>query len=333
LGPSLDVHVIANGKAHEILPMLPDPITEFEVFDSAADVLDAYPKPRIMVSSMCSEGGIGRDLIPLLRGQCPTVVMPDSPWGRYQKEWADHSFWSDWLLVNDKRCESIAHALWHGFPGSQIQRLSWPFLDQFCGYDISAATEDVRLNLCPDNSMPIVLFVGQLNHTSKVLQEVISEINRLERRRVYLIVRLHPRMDEVEGRACEEAMKLFSNGVLISDSRRYKTLRPLIAAADVTVSMYSTALIEAAALRRPSIAALTEPGLCAFYEDIGLKIKPSWPGYIYEIDNGLALSVALSCALRGDLQKGLRRHQDANLPVDGQNAKRVAAFLLQLPSL
>ncbi len=73
----LDVRLIANGKAAELLANTNE---DYEVLRSAEEITRRYPKPKLMFTSVCSRGGVGRDLVPSLRDVCPTVALHDF-WG------------------------------------------------------------------------------------------------------------------------------------------------------------------------------------------------------------------------------------------------------------
>jgi len=322
----------ANGKAPEILRASGE---KFEVFSSAEDVRKKYSDPHLMVTSMCSGDSIGRDLVPLL-GTTLTVTMPDSPWGRYEKEWCHSNYWPHWLIVNDRVGARIAKELWN-FPSEKIKILGWPFLDKYCGFDIEKARRETRielLNLGAQMSLmhSIVLFTGQLKGTSSVLRELVAVLNEIGEE-IILIPRLHPRSTNTEKEACEKALgELKVGAVARMDQNDIDTL---IAAADVTVSMYSLTLVTAAALRRQNISVLTYAGLNVFYNDIGVMhglMTSDHPFKLYSciIYKTEKLQRALEKAFCDDLYAELAPCQKEELVVDGMNAWRVMQFLKEI---
>lgn len=54
-----DVRLIANGSAVNILSQTQE---DYEVLRSAEEAYRRYPWPRVMLTSMCSDGGVGREI-------------------------------------------------------------------------------------------------------------------------------------------------------------------------------------------------------------------------------------------------------------------------------
>ncbi len=67
--------IIPNGKALEILPNLG---IEFFTLDRA---LEVAPLPNVVVTSMCSDGGIGRNFVPIMNMAGIPVVAFQDYWG------------------------------------------------------------------------------------------------------------------------------------------------------------------------------------------------------------------------------------------------------------
>ncbi|PIU01740.1 hypothetical protein COT68_01595 [bacterium (Candidatus Torokbacteria) CG09_land_8_20_14_0_10_42_11] len=315
LPTQFEVKIIAdaNGKAPEILRASGE---EFEIFYSAEDVLKKYPYPDLMVTSMDSGESLGRNLVPLLRGKCPTVAMVDSPWGRYEKEWNDPKYRPDWLVVNDQVCADNALKIWTDYDPEKIGIIGWPFLDRYDEFDLQSAS---RAMVERYGDRPIVLFLGQLEHTHEVLREVCLALKAIGEE-INFIVRLHPRCSQKERDACHEVTDKEFGAVYNETPMSTSTL---IAGSDVTVSMYSLSLIEAAALRRQAISVMTEAGYAAFRGDIGDTLTPCFgeAGYATEVHNLAELAVALQEAIKGEL------FQDKGLILDGLNAWQVVSFL------
>jgi hypothetical protein len=69
------VEVIANGHALDRLPGMNVP---FRTLEGALEVM---PLPDVYLTSMCSKGGVGRNLIPLMRSANVPIVAIQDLWG------------------------------------------------------------------------------------------------------------------------------------------------------------------------------------------------------------------------------------------------------------
>lgn len=295
------------------------------------DILGLYPRPQMLVTGMSSGGGVGRDLVPFLHGFCPTVALQDFWGARLWTDWHDILYRPDYLTVNDPVGRSIVIHAWPDMVESQIPITGFPALDRYAGYDSVAANREVHDRLDLSEGMPIVLFGGQVKGTGQVLQELVDCLNEMGRD-IYFIPRMHPRMEQdspADIQLWERALESFTGGTIIRDTSAFPKIQPLAAAASVTLSMFSTCLIEAACLGRPNIAMLyPEQGARKFREDNG--------GVMNEFP-----LVSLHCSLKAEdrtelywlLEKVLDGHIDMSeaqakhFRQDGGNAKRVADFI------
>lgn len=324
-GEHCRISIIAdqNGKANEFISKYH---VQFLQALSPGYCSEILGSPDLIITSMCSGESLGRNLVNEFRGKCPTVAMPDSPWGRYQEEWRDQQYWPDWLIVNDEVCMDNVVKIWTEFPQDRIKLLGWPYLDRYYKYDLFEASGTVE-RFCGAAELPVVTFIGQLEGTSKVLEEVIIALNAIDED-IYFIPRFHPRCTQVEKNAYKWVLEKFHGGQLILDSSGLDT-STLIAGSDIVVSVYSLSLIEAAALRRQGISVVTEVGYQMFRADLGDWLRPCFgeAGYSCEVHNLAELTIALQKGIKQELYTELRPLQEEALIIDGKNAERVASFL------
>lgn len=323
--------LIANGKAVELLQLQQ---RAFRWYPSPEAVVADTREPAVLVTSMCSQGGIGRDLVPILRGKCPMVALQDFWGAALRASWEDAAFRPDYLVVNDKVGLDIARRAWPDVPSNRIAVLRYPALDRFAGVDADAVGARVRgeLGITADES--VVLFAGQLAHSGDVLAMVVDALNAFGQS-VCLIPRAHPRLTNdapEEVPRWKGAIARFRRGRCLVDTARWTT-QEIIAAATVVVSMYSTVLVEAAAIRRPGIAVFTPPVMERFRESSS-GIMPEFPlvelGCCVKVVNQETLEAALRAALVGSLAQQLRPVQERAFVLDGKNAERIAAFVRSL---
>ena len=258
--------LIANGKAVELLTQRGEAFRRY----STPEVLRAdIPNPAALVTSMCSQGGIGRDLVPLLKGRCPTIALQDFWGGALTNSWSDSECRPDAIVVNDTVGADIVARAWPNMDRSRIAVLGYPALDRYAGLDVAAlgAQTRERLGIAPDEI--VVVYAGQLERTGEMLEEVIAAMEAIGKP-VCLLPRMHPRMvnDAPEEAArCEAALQQFRVGRIIDSAAC--TTDACVAAATVVVSMYSTVLIEAAAVRKQTIAVLYPAVADDFRESTG----------------------------------------------------------------
>lgn len=323
-GEYCKIHIIAdqNGKANEVISKY---VPQFLEALSPGYCYDILGSPDLIITSMCSGENLGRSLITEFRDKCTTVAMPDSPWGRYQKEWSDLRYRPGYLIVNDQICKDNALKIWTDYDLDYIKIFGWPYLDQYFDYDVKSARRSVR-EFC-GSYFPVVTFIGQLDGTSKVLREVILALNALNPRASF-ICRLHPRCSDAEKEECSKVLQEFKGDKLIVDSSEFDT-STVIAGSTVVVSVYSLSIIEAAALRTPAISVITESGYSMFASDLGNKLKPCFydMGCCLEVYNLAELTVAIQQGIAHELSSRIACLKEQALIIDGKNAERVANFL------
>lgn len=324
--------LIASGKAVELLQ---NGSCSFRWYPSAEAALVDIPNPAALVASMCSSGSsseIGRALVPLLRGRCPTIAVQDF-WGAgLRTTWKDAALHPDSIVVNDHVDAAIVQRAWPDYKLDRIAVLGYPALDRYACMDVGAISSRVRAELGIASEEPVITFAGQLHHSGAMLADVARAIAGVGQP-VCLIPRAHPRMRNDaphEVSRWEAAIAQFQSGRCITDTTRWSTSE-IVAASTVVISMYSTVLIEAASVRRPTIAVLyPDVGMAELLESTG-GIMPEFPlvelGCCAKAVDPESLRIAVGDAVSGRLAKRLRPAQERVFQLDGKNAERVAEFV------
>lgn len=324
-----EIVLFANGKAVELLKKADE---RFVVCESTDEILKEFGKPEVLLTSMCSEGGIGRDLVEVLAGEASIVALQDYWGARLWTAWADSKYRPDFICVNDEVGRNIVLDAWPEFPHDCVKITGYPALDRYYGYDAAAVSIQVREKLGLKH-LPVVLFGGQLKGTGEMLGELVAALNELGMP-VCLIPRFHPRMkdnapEEVSG--CESALASFNREQIIADTSAFDT-QSLIAASDVIVSGSSTILVEAATIRKQNISVLyPDCGMAEFVRETGGGIAES-PivslGCSSKATNRNDLKILLQASFENKLDQ--REAQEKAFQLDGKNAERIANFVASL---
>ena len=322
----LPVRLIADKAAVQgVLDMLEG----YEVLSTPEEALkDGAPK--VLITTMCSGGGVGRDLAKVLAGQtCQVVALQDYWGGALTDEWAGVR--PDYICVNDLFGKEITCKSWPDFDTKKVIITGYPALDRFAGRDIRVLAVEAREKLALPTDMPIVLFGGVLQSTGHAMSELVEVLNELDQP-VCFIPRLHPRMAQApeDKTLCDTAIGLFHNGQVIADSSACG-VEALIAAATVTITPFSTMLLEASVMRKPNISLFYEPQ-AEFYENSTGGMIKEFPtvtlGCSAKAINRVELAATVRSALAGTL--ALEEAQKSNFVLDGGNARRVAHFAVNL---
>ncbi|OGN05655.1 MAG: hypothetical protein A2831_00525 [Candidatus Yanofskybacteria bacterium RIFCSPHIGHO2_01_FULL_44_17] len=318
-----EVLLIANGNALERLPTMNIPFLTLE------EALAKSTIPDIFLTSMCYQGGVGRNLIPLMRSAGVPVITLQDFWGAQLKpEWEDRKFRPRFVCANDEVGADIIQRAWPGFHRSCIEITGFPAMDKYASLDVGGTSKKVREGLGIPADGKVVLYCDQIDYAGEVLTELVESLNSLGRNDIYFIPRMHPRLpkDNPDGfPKFQEAMKLFRAGTLIADSSRFTTSE-VITAATVVLSMYSTVNIEASCIRKQNISMLyPDYGMGLFLKGAN-GIMDEFPlvslGCSTKVTNRQELVAALTESLGSGL--GLVSAQEKAFQLDGKNAFRVA---------
>lgn len=300
--------------------------------------------PDALVTSTDADGGIGRDVVPLLRARgVPTVAAPGL-WGgalNTENEWKNLRFRPDHVVVNDQVGFDLVLRAWPEYEQARVHILGYASLDALFRFDLDAAKRRVYEHLGVTSPTPTVYFSGQLRGTGQALEHVVRALADLGVPSM-LWYKEHPRLDRSDAQLNGEAMLCD-----LALTRLPAYVRPyvvrgaagsdlnLIAAANVTVSMFSTALLHAADLRKPAISVLF-PGSrmqTQYLKESGglLDEHPLVAlGAAIGPKNQTELKWALGGGLNGSLSELLRPAQEKHVIVDGKNADRIARFVISL---
>lgn len=286
----------------------------------------------LLLTSMCSGGGIGRELIPTFKSLGkPTVALTDYPLGAQLRPFfCDPRYQPRFVCVNDGIEADLIRRAWNTSP-EFIKITGYPAFDKYAALDVEAEEARVRKALGMDRLVSIVLLAGQFPLTDFVAWEVVHALNVLDGE-LYFLPRPHPRTRENAAHEIpgwQRAMAGLSKSRLIVDffGQFATDPAPLVAAAQLVISPYSTMLAEAAALRKDNIA-LLYPKLWAQLTSVVPDLE-EFPlvslGCTARANNQAELRNLLYKSLSGGL--GLRGAQEKHFKLDGQNARRVAEFV------
>lgn len=333
------VLLITNGKANQLAQAAG---LEHVPCESAKEIMGVYGLPDLFLTSMCSNGGIGRNLIYWLRqAGVPTVAIQDSWGARLYKpdEWGLLRDRPQYIVVNDEVGAQLVQQAWPEFNPKRIKQLGYAAHDKYADIDVKALTEAARQKLgLPSDNRPVILYGGQLDYTGRVLGELVDGLNTIGRS-VTLIARPHPRMAldaPQEAEAWTTALEKFNCGRLITDSSSC-TPQEIICLAGrsqgAVISIFSTMMVEAACLGIPAISLLfPETGRKAYKEASDGQIA-EYPlvalGCCEAATNQVELQTLLEqLFIAGDL--GLQIRQKTVFQPDGRNAERIGNFILSL---
>ncbi|MBI4214931.1 CDP-glycerol glycerophosphotransferase family protein, partial [archaeon] len=232
------VDLIAHGKAPE-LAQVKELGTYLVAGHDPQNVLDTLPLPDAYITSMCSEGSVGRSLIPLMRERgIPTIGAQDFWGGHLISCFSNPVHQPDYIWVNDELGADVVQRAWSGFDREQIWVTGFPAMDKYAQVDVKSTRQRVRMNLQLEEESSIVLFAGQLQGTGQLLGTVVNALNILTTTgvRVAFAPRQHPRMPNNapwEMPLWEEALARFRVGQLLDTS--IVSTPEMVAAADVVV--------------------------------------------------------------------------------------------------
>lgn len=320
------VLAIAHGKAIELL-------AEKKVSFVAAQDTDILQGsfiyfPDVYITSMCSKGGVGRDLIPAFRSAgIPTVAVQDYWGGAETKEFADPLYWPDIVCVIDELGEEIIVDSWKGYETiihGKVKITGQPAFDALAKIDVPATKMRVLKNLGCKENFQVILYAAQLWASAETLVSLVKALNCLPQP-VYLVVLEHPRMSDdapKEKKLLNKALGQFTNGIVFKKGNFSSD--EWVAASDLIVSMFSTLLGTAAHLRKECLSILLP--------NAGEKrIKESqWPYLPFAKLGSCAVArsqgevealVKQALSLNG---LGLKKNQEKHFRADGKGTSRVA---------
>src|SRR3989344_6060068 len=147
------VRLFADGKAVDLLPRLG---RDFFARKSVEDFLHHFfnERPDIFLASMCSGGGIGRDLVPHLRSVCPIIALQVTYGAYLLTDWSEFRFRPDFICINDEVGVRIVRQAWPYMPADKIKITGYPALDKYHGYNIADVVVKTRQTLQLESGKP-----------------------------------------------------------------------------------------------------------------------------------------------------------------------------------
>lgn len=315
---------------------------KFVVYDEedADYFLKAYGEPDLLITGMCSTDFISRDLIRKLKGKCPTVAQQDFWGAQMASTWKPIEFRPDAICVNDEVGAEIVLRAWPEYAENKIQVLGYPSLDVYHDFEVDQVALKESHNMTED--LPVIMFAGQLATSGETFLEVVKAIESVGEP-VYLLPRQHPRWNddapEIDKQKWTEAEKVFSCGHVVFTSgpncekdKVVRNIDELIMVSDITLSLFSTVLVNAAVLRKPNISVLfPHLGMKRYLEEHGTLVD-DFPLVDLECtakaETPAELSQYIQAGIKGELD--FTEAQERSFVVDGQNTRRVTDFLLSI---
>lgn len=321
----VSVRLLATGYA--LNKLYEDSWDHWDATDVRA-LLKKHDPPRLLLATTAYQGGAGRDLIPMVRDTTTTVLL-QSLWGGFAGWGPQHQ--PDYVITNDHMAEGMIRTLWPTLAAGAVYKTGFPMLDQYAGFDLQAEARQAR-EMLRLNHNPTVVFAGQSDATSAMLSELIEVLNP-HRNYINFAPRPHPRMRTdypAEAALWDKALTNYRGELVVNE---HCSMRQMVALAynfGAVVSMYSTALLEAAAARTSAVAMLYPEAEQAFRkENPGLGFFPlvalGCAAHVVTRDD---LTHTISTAIaRGNIWRGA---QEQHITTDGQNARRAAGVVISL---
>ena len=331
----MKVLLVANGKAAEVLPGQEEGVMIYNTSEEALERIN--PFPDLLITSICTGGGIGRDLVPLVRQRHPqakVVAIQDSWSGGLFKEWNDLRYRPDFIFVNDDVGANLVKKAWPDFDSDRIKTLGYALLDQYASIDQVAIQKSARKKLGLSGDKPVILYCGQTVASGQTLYELIQSINDIQHH-CYLMPRQHPRMATdaapIETEYWHKAEYTATYPLLISST--ICTATEAIVASDLVTGMFSTMLMEAACLQKPVVSIMYPELGQSWFETISSGRETKYPleslGACSTTRNPKQLRKVLEVFFRdGTLHQELAQKNAFRL--DGKNAERIAEFVYSL---
>lgn len=297
--------------------------------------------PDVFITSMCSQGGPGRDLVPLMRALGVPVIALQDFWVSASSQadaWLDIKYRPDRVITNDQVGKDLLAQVWPDFDREHIVITGFPALDKYAAMDFAAIRERARDKLGIDPRLPIILFAGGGSLTYLAHQIIKGALTILSCHHCFgYLPRPHPRtendfpgeMNPWQKTVGEIAAE--SGITVIYDFFGRCDPTETVAASEVICSISSTLLLDAAIMRKPTISVMP-PGL------VKNRFRYQMNGFIDQYP-----LVPLGCCLEATTAKDLaeqikqcletnplRTAQERHLKLDGQNAARVVKLIESL---
>lgn len=260
------VRVISNGHAAEVM----------KVGEPCVDIAKLLndPLPGMMITSMCSGGGIGRELVPTLRSKGVTTLALQDYWGsRLGTDWRESHYRPNHICVNDQYGACLVKSAWPDMLEENVHQTGFPALDVVYGHQVPVSVNQL---INAGKRGKLLVHAGQINQAGQILLDIAGALKEIEEE-VTFCPRAHPRLSKntEEYAKWNDAVGQIAKmpHITVTQWGEVKTL-DVICCADLVTSAYSTALVEASCRRVPNIAVL--------YPEVGLaRFRSEFPGQNY----------------------------------------------------
>ena len=293
-----------------------------------------YNLPDLLVTGMASnEDHLGRELVPICkRAGIPTVAIQDYWGAQLWTSWADRQYHPDYIFVNDDIGKKLVIDAWPEYRKDHIIIASYPALDALVRIDQPSTRNKINRELNLNPNWPLLVFCGETDGTVETLQKTVQILNSVEMDNFYFTARPHPKMGKERPdllSSWDQALKTLKKGKLVESSNQSTT--DMLCAANAAVAMYSTTLVEKAALGGGVISVM--------YPEIGEKVfKSRFAGQLEEfplntlgcsrkVSNNIQFKEAIQDALCGKLEGDLDDAQLEVFKLKGRNAITAASVI------
>ncbi|MEK7208928.1 MAG: CDP-glycerol glycerophosphotransferase family protein [Patescibacteria group bacterium] len=323
-----------NSKAAEILAKKKRPFRYYYANDGICGEGD----PDVFITSMCSRGGgIGRELVPVMKGKkIPTVVIQDFWGGGGNDGWQQSQSHPDYITTNDEVGREVLTGAWPEFDPNRIIITGFPAFDKYAKMDFDAVRKQAQTKLGLNGNLPVISFAGGGDLTDLVHRLLCGTLERicwLDEGDYYFIPRPHPRTLSdfpAEAELWQKTLAGLHRGPrVIYDFFGQCDMTEIVAASDVVCSISSTVLLDAAVMRRGAISIMPPAVKNRFRDQMGGVIDqyPLVPlGCCLEVSSvgDLGTTLAKFVKPKERVQNPLRQNQEKHVKTDGRNAARVA---------
>lgn len=327
------VRVIANGVAPRFLGDIEhrwDEVGEHQ----ATGIMAQSERPDIVITAMDAPGGAGFKVVSALQREGfsgKIVALMDYPVSSALRgEWI--STRPDFITAGDKVDAEVIARAWPDFDRTRIIVTGYSAFDRFVGENVLAKRREIRRMLGLERGVILISILTDIGTTVLMVEDFMGSLSGLDVN-VKVAIRSHPAMRDVapdEYRELMGAIAPFSDRIV---ETMHLPTDDVVAASNLMVAAYSTAIGESGARKIPNIN-FAFPYMAEWYDKATGGIAPIFPwtaqGVCAEAHNREELATLLGEAISGNLRRRLLPQQKKHLRLDGRNAQRVAEFICNL---
>lgn len=320
--PGVGISVVADGRAEDAISNSFE-IAEAKPVSSGTDILH----PDVVVMAAAEEKGL-ETWANATYENIPQVVIEDYPGAVHQYLRACLDPERPGLRVPDKICvmdEAAKQLMVASFPNleSKIEVTGQPAFDRIASEDIDGISNIARGKLGISPEEKVVAFMSTDEVTKEQVGLICEQLMNSSSDFVF-IFRRHPR----DNTSYEEYFQMFNQmGIKNIDSRELKT-DEVSAAADIVMTSWSTAGLEAIYRGKPTIHIVDRNSLDV-PAGLSLPLPAVQLGASIGIDNIKELPTKVDSLLDPDstILHEIKANMRKNYPNDGKNSQRVAAVI------